>query len=379
MRIALVSPYDWAVPGGVNRHVSSLALNFLRRGHEPEIIAPSSKPLASGTHHVRVIGESVIGLPASGSVANVCLSYDLGPKVSRLLKRERYDIVHIHEPFMPLLPFQFLRFSTTTNVATFHATRDGGSRVYSYTKFLIHPYWQNLHSLICVSRASLRMISRSFADRYQIIPNGIDYGFFAAEAPPMPDLMDHRRNILFVGRQEKRKGLPYLLEAYRQLKAEMPDTRLIIVGPDGGIRGACQRYVEQHQLKDVHFIGYVSDQDLPRYYRSADVFCAPNTGHESFGIILLEAMAASKPIVASDISGFRDVLTHEKHGLLVPPKDASALAIALKTLLSDPDRRDEMARAGSDHARQFAWDEVSAKVLSHYERTLANGNGLRGA
>ncbi|MFQ5472370.1 MAG: glycosyltransferase family 4 protein, partial [Dehalococcoidia bacterium] len=262
---------------------------------------------------------------------------------------------------------------------TFHATRDGGSRVYAYTKFLIRPYWQNLHARICVSRASLRMISRYFADRYQIIPNGIDYGLYAAEAPPMPELMDGRRNILFVGRQEKRKGLPYLLEAYRQLKPEMPDTRLVIVGPDGGIRNACLRYIDQHQLKDVHFVGYASDEELPRYYRSADVFCAPNTGHESFGIILLEAMAASRPIVASDISGFRDVLTHGKHGLLVPPKDASALATALKTLLSDPARRDEMAHAGSDHARQFAWEEVSAKVLSHYERTLANGNGHRGA
>jgi len=378
MRIALVSPYDWSVPGGVNRHVSSLALNFLRKGHEPEIIAPSSKPLAPGTHHVRVIGESVIGLPASGSVANVCLSYDMGPKVNRLFKREKYDIVHVHEPFMPLLPFQFLRYSNAPNVATFHATRDGGSRVYAYTKFLIQPYWHNLQARICVSRASLRMISRYFADRYQIIPNGIDYGFFAAEAPPMPQLMDHRRNILFVGRQEKRKGLPYLLEAYRQLKSEMPDTRLIIVGPDGGIRGVCQRYIEQHHLEDVHFVGYVSDEELPRYYRSADVFCAPNTGHESFGIILLEAMAASTPIVASDIAGFRDVLTHNEHGLLVPPKDAGALATALKTLLSDPDRREQMANAGSEHARQFAWEEVSSSVLSHYERTLANGNGTRG-
>lgn len=377
MRIALVSPYDWSVPGGVNRHISSLALNFMRAGHDPEIIAPSSKPLPSGSHHVRVIGESVIGLPASGSVANVCMSYDMGPKVSRLFKREKYDIVHIHEPFMPLLPFQFMRFSNATNVATFHATRDGGSRVYAYTKFLIRPHWPKIHARVCVSRTSLRMISRYFADRYQIIPNGIDYSYYAAEAPPIPDLMDGRRNILFVGRQETRKGLPYLLEAYRELKRDMLDTRLIIVGPDGGLRGACLRYVEQHQLKDVHFVGYVSDEDLPRYYRSADVFCAPNTGHESFGIILLEAMAASAPIVASDISGFREVLTNGEHGVLVPPKNSSALASALKTLLNDADRRDSMATSGSEHARKFAWEEVSSQVLSLYERALASRDGNR--
>jgi phosphatidylinositol alpha-mannosyltransferase len=307
------------------------------------------------------------------------MSYDMGPKVNRLFKRETYDIVHMHEPFMPLLPFQFMRFSNATNIATFHATRDGGSRVYAYTKFLIQPHWHNIHARICVSRPSLRMISRYFAGRYRIIPNGIDYGFYAAEAPPIPELMDFRRNILFVGRQEKRKGLPYLLEAYRELKRETPAVRLIIVGPDGGIRAACLRYIEEHQLKDVHFVGYVSDEELPRYYRSADVFCAPNTGHEGFGIILLEAMAASVPIVASDISGFRDVLTDGQHGLLVPPKDSSALASALKKLLDDPDRRRAMASAGSEHARQFAWEEVSSQVLSHYERALSSRNGLGAA
>lgn len=375
MKIALASPYDWSVPGGVNRHIQNLAENFIRRGHEPEIIAPSSKPLGPESHHIRVIGESVIGLPASGSIANVCLSYDLGPRVKRLLSREQYDIVHIHEPFMPLLPFQFVRYADCPVVATFHATRDGGSRVYAYTKFLIKPYWGGLAGRVCVSRASLRMISRYFADRYRIIPNGIDYPFFASEAPPIPELMDHKRNILFVGRQEKRKGLPYLLEAYRKLKPEMPDTRLVIVGPDGGIRAACMRYVEQHQIQDVNFVGLVPYEDLPRYYRSADVFCAPNTGHESFGIILLEAMAAGAPIVASDISGFRDVLDHGKHGLLVPPKDSDALASAIKNVLSNEDAAEAMAAAGPPHARQFSWDEVSSQVLAYYEETLAAGNG----
>lgn len=375
MRIALASPYDWSVPGGVNRHIQNLAENFIRRGHEPEIIAPSSEPLGAESHHIRVIGESVIGLPASGSVANVCLSYDLGPRVKRLLERESYDVVHVQEPFMPLLPFQFVRYAECPVVATFHATRDRGSRVYAYTKFLIRPYWDNLAGRVCVSRAALRMISRYFADRYRIIPNGIDYPFFASEAPPIPDLMDEKRNILFVGRQEKRKGLPYLLEAYRKLKREMPDTRLVIVGPDGGIRAACMRYVEHHQIHDVNFVGLVSYEELPRYYRSADVFCAPNTGHESFGIILLEAMAAGAPIVASDISGFSDVLNHGKHGLLVPPKDSDALASALKSILSDSDRREEMAAAGPRHARRYSWDEVSSQVLAYYEETLAGDNG----
>lgn len=375
MKIALVSPYDWSVPGGVNRHIQNLAESFIRKGHVPEIIAPSSRPLDKESHHIRVIGESVIGLPASGSVANVCLSYDLGPRVKKLLQRESYDVVHVHEPFMPLLPFQFVRYAQCPVVATFHATRDGGNRIYGYTKFLIKPHWQRLGGRICVSRASLSMISRYFADRYRIIPNGIDYSIFAAEVPPIPELMDNRRNILFVGRQEKRKGLPYLLEAYRRIKQEMPETRLIIVGPDGGIRGACMRYVEEHQLKDVHFAGLVPYEELPRYYRSADIFCAPNTGHESFGIILLEAMAAGAPIVASNIPGFRAVLAHGKQGLLVPPKDSDALANAIKAMLSNPERREAMAAAGPPHARSFSWDEISSRVLSYYGEVLSRTNG----
>ena len=376
MKIILVSPYDWSAPGGVNNHVANLARQFARRGHEVRIAAPSSRPPKYHPEYLEIIGESTIGLPASGSVANVCISYRLGPRVKRLLAREGFDIVHIHEPFMPLLPFQFLRYSRYTNVATFHATREGGSRLYAYSKFLINPWWQNIHGRIAVSRAALKMIGKYFPDRYRLIPNGIDYGFFAAEVPPIAEFMDDKRNILFVGRQEKRKGLPYLLEAYARLKAEMPRTRLVIVGPDGGMQEVCQRYVERTGLEDVHFLGYVPYQDLPRYYKSADVFCAPNTGQESFGIVLLEAMAAGAPIVASRIDGFSDVLTDGVHGILVPPQDSTALAEALRRMLMDAAMREGMARAGARHAQQYSWDSVSVRVLEFYQDTLrARGNG----
>jgi phosphatidylinositol alpha-mannosyltransferase len=378
MRIAIASPYDWSVPGGVNRHILNLAEHFIRKGHEPEIIAPSSKPLTSNDHHVRVIGESVIGLPASGSVANVCLSYDLGPRVKRLLERETYDVVHVHEPFMPLLPFQFIRYARCPVVSTFHAAREGGSRVYAYTRFLIEPYWRKIDIRIAHSRAALALIGKYFADRYRIIPSGIDYAFFAAEVPPIPQFMDDKRNILFVGRQEKRKGLPYLIEAFAMVKKEMPRTRLIVVGPDGGIRDACLRYIRTNNVEDVVFTDFVDYDDLPRYYQTGDVFCAPNTGAESLGLILLEAMAAGRPIVASRIGGFKDVVTSGKEGLLVPPRDSRALADALLSLLQDDKRREQMGRAGAVRAQGYSWDEVSSRVLGCYEEAIArhpSGNG----
>ena len=375
MRIALVSPYDWAVPGGVNSHVTQLAEQFVRSGHHVRIVAPSSRRWFHRCDYLTVIGEHVIGLPASGSVANVCLSFNLAPRVKSFLARERFDVVHVHEPFMPLLPFQFLRYADSNLVATLHATRDGGSRMYAYSRFLIKPWWDRIQGRIAVSRAALKMIGRYFADRYRIIPNGIDYPHFASDVPPIPRYMDGRRNILFVGRQEKRKGLPYLLQAYARLKRERPDIRLIVVGPDGGMRAACERYVQQHQLEDVVFTGLVPYEQLPRYYKTADVFCAPNTGHESFGIVLLEAMAAGTPIVASDIGGFADVLEDGEEGLLVPPRDADALAAAVGRLLSDAALREQMGGAGTLRAEHYSWERVSARVLEYYQ-AMASGAAL---
>lgn len=372
MRIALVSPYDWAMPGGVNNHIKPLAEHFIRAGHEVRIFAPSSDRWSHDCDYLTVIGEHVIGLPASGSVANVCISFNLGSRVKSLLARESFDIIHMHEPFMPLLPFQFLRHSRTANVATFHAAREGGSRIYAYSRFLIKPWWARIHGRIAHSRAALRLVGKYFPGRYRIIPSGVDYPFYAAEVPPIPKFIDHRRNILFLGRLEKRKGLPYLLEAYSLLKDEMPDTRLIVVGGDGGLRQACERYVQQKRLSDVVFLGYIPEEDKPRYFKTADVYCAPNTGAESLGIVLLEAMAAGTPIIGSDIEGFADVVTDGQEGLLAPPRDAEALAQALKRVLSDAALREEMGKQGAKTAQRYSWDRMSRQVLSYYE-TVANG------
>mgnify|MGYP001587892637 CR=1 FL=1 len=375
MRIALVSPYDWSVPGGVNSHVANLAQQFMRRGHEVVIFAPSSKQTGAEPPYVRIIGHSSIGLPASGSVANVSISFNLGSRVKKLLQREQFDIVHVHEPFMPLLTFQFVRFSHTTNIATFHAANEGGKRMYAYAKDIVEPWMHNIHGRIAHSYSALRLIGKHFAGHYRIIPSGVDCALFA-EATPLPEYLDGKRNILFLGRLEKRKGLPFLLEAYAKLKLEMPDIRLIVVGGDGGLRAVCERYVAQNHLEDVVFCGYVPDDDKARYFRTADVYCAPNTGAESLGIVLLEAMAAGTPIVASWIEGFADVLRDEQEGLLVPPRDSDALAAALRRLLSDDAMREEMGKAASRTAQAFSWERMSARVLEFYEETLAGrGNG----
>jgi phosphatidylinositol alpha-mannosyltransferase len=374
VKIALVSPYDWATPGGVNEHIAPLAERLIAAGHEVRVVAPSSHQNRHDPEQLEVIGESAFGLPATGSVANICLSYDLGPRVKQLCARERFDVVHVHEPFMPLLPFQFLRYSNATNIATFHAAREGGSRIYAYSKFIIRPWWNRLHGRIAVSYPALRLIGKHFADRYRIIPNGVDCRFFA-NGEPIEGLTDGKRNILFLGRLEKRKGLPFLLEAYAKLKQEFPDTRLVVVGGDGGLRSVCELYVERNRLKDVIFTGYVPEEEKPRYFRTADVYCAPNTGGESMGIVLLEALAAGKPIVASRIEGFADVLTDGSEGFLTPPRDSAALAAALKRLLLDQTLRNKMGKQAVKTARNYDWERVSKHIVAYYEECMAQRNG----
>jgi len=371
VRIALVSPYDWSVPGGVNSHITNLGREFMRHGHQVTAVAPSSRPTGHEPPWVKIIGHSSIGLPASGSVANVSISYNLGPKVKRLLTRESFDVVHVHEPFMPLLPFQFLRYSSATNVATFHAAREGGSRLYAYSRFIIRPWWGNIHGRIAHSYSSLRLIGKHFADRYRVIPSGVDCAAFA-EAPPLAQYLDGKRNILFLGRLERRKGLPFLLEAYAQLKTESPDLRLIVVGGDGGLRPVCERYVQQNHVADVVFAGYVSEEEKARYFRTADIYCAPNTGAESLGLVLLEAMAAGTPIIASRIEGFADVLTDEREGLLVPPRDSEAIYAALKRLLCDSAIREELGRQAGKTALRYSWERMAARVLEFYEETAGS-------
>jgi phosphatidylinositol alpha-mannosyltransferase len=370
MRIAIVSPYDWATPGGVNLHIDNLTRHLVRGGHEIRIIAPSSRPERDGRGCVTIIGESGFGLPATGSVANITLSYNLGPRVKQLLARETFDIVHVHEPFMPLLPFQFLRYSQATNIATFHAAREGGSRLYAYSKHIIRPWWSRIHGRIAVSRPALRLIGKHFADRYRIIPNGVDCDLFG-RGEPIPDLADSKRNILFLGRLEKRKGLPFLLEAYAKIKPTFPDTRLIVVGGDGGLRAVCELYVERNRLADVVFTGYVPDEAKPDYYRTADIYCAPNTGGESMGIVLLEALAAGVPIVASRIEGFGDVLTDGEEGFLTPPRDSDALASAIMRLLWDTDLRAKMGRKAVKTASGYDWKRVSKQITGYYEECIA--------
>ena len=218
---------------------------------------------------------------------------------------------------------------------------------------------------------AFRRTYRVAEERMAVIPNGVDVEHFSQDVPPIDEFNDGKLNILYVSRLEKRKGVNYLLKAYKRIKKEIPDSRLIIVGASTRWSKKYEWKARRNGFPGVTFTGRVPHAELPRYYKTADIVCCPATGKESFGIILLEAMAAGKPIVASNIKGYADVMTHDSEGLLVPPRDEKRLAQALVSLANDGALRQEMGARGRAKVEQYRWESIAVRVLNYYSEVLS--------
>jgi len=371
MKIALVSPYDFAYPGGVTNHISALESRFTRMGHEVKVVAPASKAVTAFGDRFIPIGKPR-PIPSSGSIIRITISLRLASEIKAVLEREQFDIIHLHEPFMPMLCSAVLRFSNSVNIGTFHACH--GSPGYNFGKpistIMLNRRRRKLDGKIAVSKPAMDYASKYVPGYYNVIPNGVDLEHFSPDVSPIEEFCDGKQNILFVGRLERRKGLIYLIKAYQQVKREIPNSRLIVVGPGTRLRKPYEKWIKRNGLEDVVFVGYTSYDDLPRYYKTADVYCAPSTSRESFGIVLLEAMAIGKPIVASSIDGYSRVVTDGEDGLLVPPRDSRALAEALVYVLSDDKLRQRMGDKGRLKAEEYSWDKIAQRVLDYYVRVL---------
>jgi phosphatidyl-myo-inositol alpha-mannosyltransferase len=368
LKVAIVTPYGYPHPGGVNEHVRFTYEAMTRMGHDVWIITSKYGRQRESDGHVIRIGTGWAA-PANGSVGRVTLGLRFKHQAREVLEAHRFDILHFHEPFVPFLSPTMLDQSTdTVNVATFHAF-GGFSPSYWIGKRFAGRLAEKLHGRIAVSGAARHFISRYFPGEYRIIPNGVDLDRFAT-AEPYEVLRDGTLNILFVGRLEERKGLIHLLKAYHRLRKRKVDARLLVVGGGSKLR-EYRRYVGLRGIRDVQFLGRVSDAEKVRYFASADIYCAPNTGQESFGIVLLEAMAAGVPIVASDIHGFKRVVERNVQGILVEPRNPRALAAALYALARDPDLRHEMGEAGRRRAPEFSWDRVTERIVDFYYEVRA--------
>jgi len=362
MKIGLVSPYVYPLPGGVTQHVAYLYENLRLRGHDVRIITSSHGLQRSSEGDVIRIGKG-FSVPTNGSVGTLTVSPRFLSQVHEVLDRERFDVLHFHEPFVPFLSPIVLRLSTSVNVATFHAY-GGFSPAYEFGRRFMGGYASRLHGRIAVSAAARHFIDRYFPGDYKVIPNGVDVDRYR-RAVPIARWQDGTRNLLFVGRHEPRKGLLHLLKAYRILRKTGCHCRLLVVG-SGPQEHEARRYVATRRLGGVEFLGRVSDREKAQLFKTADVYVSPATGGESFGIVLLESLAAGTPIVCSDIHGYKGVVRRGREGLLVPPGKPKAIAAAIAQLLNDDELREEMAANGPARAEEFSWERVTAKVDDYY-------------
>ena len=365
MRIGLVSPYDWSHPGGVSEHIRHLGDQLRRLGHDVEVLAPSSRKEADDPHFHRIGG--VVAVPVNDSVARITLDFNLARQVGEILETERFDVLHLHEPFMPALPLTVLRMSETANVATFHAFAKSNLGYY-YGRPFFRPYLKRLHRTIAVSRPASEFVRQYFpAAHPEIIPNGVDTETFRPDHTAIRHLRDGLLNVLFVGRLEKRKGLRDLVLGFRELQERVGGVRLLIVG-DGPLRSTVENLVSEHRLQNVVMAGYVPAEVLPRYYASADIACFPATGGESFGVVILEAMASGLPVVATEVPGYLSVVEAGVDALTVRPRHPVELGAALTVLARDPDLRARLARNGLAKARRYAWREIAVRVIDVYRQ-----------
>jgi phosphatidylinositol alpha-mannosyltransferase len=372
VKIGLVSPYDYSFPSGVVNHIAYLAHNFMQSGHKVKIIAPFPK---GGTRYfeeeVTPIGKP-LPVPFGGSIARVPVSPWLPTQIGEILAKEEFDILHLHEPFAPMVCLSALLKSNCINVGTFHACLNK-PRTYWVGKYIFRRWLSKLHGKIAVSKPALEYVNRHLPGDYRIIPNGIDTEHFRFDGPSRKEFADGKINILFVGRLERRKGLGYLLNACAKIKRDFTNFRLIVVGPGTILRTRYEKSIDDMSLTNhVVFTGFVPSAELPSYYRSADIFCAPATGGESFGIVLLEAMSCGKPVIATNIPGYASVLADDDEGLLVPPKDVESLAQALLTLLHDKSLRQKMGNMGKIKADKYSWPNVARQVMDYYNSLLSN-------
>ncbi len=381
LRICLVSPYDFAVPGGVSAHVSNLAAIFSRRGHVVKILAPSSSAATSAeTPGLVRMSKAIVPVRSNGSIARLTFS----PTMQRAIKRELaegggFDVVHIHEPMAPVLPLQVLRLSKAVNVGTFHATRRT-STVYRAYKPLLARFHRRLDGKIAVSSAARDFVWRAFPGEYRIIPNGIDQEWFGERAEPIPELANGRPSIMFLGRLEKRKGLPALIDAMEIVRRIRPDARLVVVGAyDQNQLHRAQRRLRRIGIEDSLFTGRVSEVQKRAYLQSSDMLIAPAQGsaRESQGIILMEAMAAGIPVIASDIPGYRTVSPDGSAVLYCAPDDKRALARGILRLLQHPDTAERFREAGRQRVGDFSWEVVATRVMDYYLELLRSRLRLR--
>lgn len=370
MRIGIVSQSYYPRYGGVTEHVHHTAVELRRRGHQVTIVTSRfRRGEAPSDCEVERIGYNLL-IPFNGAFVDLAVGIRLRRQFRGLLRRHRFDLVHTHAPLVPTLPLIAVETAECPQVGTFHTT-SGPSRLIEAFRGPLARRMARLDARIAVSETARDFVAQYFPGDYVVIPNGVDTDRFHPDVAPFAEWRDPARvNLLFVGRLDPRKGVQVLLDAMPEVVARTRGrARLLVVG-DSYLRRRFEASVAPATREHVRFLGHVSSRDLPRWYATGDVFVSPALGHESFGIVLAEGMAAGRAVVASDIPGYRSVVQPGVNGLVSPPGDVAALADTLAGLVEDAGRRAELARQGRTRALEFAWPRVTDRIEAVYRDVL---------
>jgi phosphatidylinositol alpha-mannosyltransferase len=367
--IAIVTQAYHPSVGGVTEHVAGTARALRARGNRVTIITSGDGRNGNGAAEPDVVrlGRNLV-VPFNGAENNVTVGRGLRRSLEALLgpgARGRFDVAHVHCPLSPVLPMLALDVAAIPVVGTVHTTSDSDLLLRLFRGPLAR-YAARLDRMIAVSEPARDYVTRHFPREATIVPNGVDLDRFCPGAPRLERYDDGVPNLLFVGRFDPRKGLPDLFGACERLARDGVPFRLILVG-DGRLRRRAERLARGPLAGRVHFEGRVDHDRLPAYYATADVFCSPATGGESFGMVLLEAMALGVPVIATDLPGHRSVVTHDREGLLVPRRDPEALAGAIRRLLSDAGERKRLGENGLARAASFGWDVIAERLETIYD------------
>ncbi len=371
MRIGMVCPYSFDVPGGVQSHVLQLAEVLRTRGQDVSVLAPSS-PHVQLPDYVVSAGRAV-PIPYNGSVARLQISPAVSGKIRRWLADGEFDVLHVHEPNAPSVSMWALRIAEGPIVATFH-TSTTKSLMLSVFGGLLQPMHEKIIGRIAVSDLARRWQMEALGSDAVEIPNGVDVEAMAS-APLLDGYPRPGRTVLFLGRyDESRKGMAVLIDALPSLVERFPGLQILIVGRgnDDELRAKAGDLAGH-----LRFLGLVDDAAKASAMRSADVYCAPHLGGESFGIVLVEAMAAGTPVVASDLHAFRQVLRDGEAGRLVAVDDSAALAEGLIAVLEDESLARRYAEAGADAVRRYDWPVVASQIMRVYETVAVSGSKVK--
>ncbi|MEO0084222.1 MAG: glycosyltransferase family 4 protein [candidate division WOR-3 bacterium] len=374
LKICMVSDTYYPYIGGIPEHIFNLSVNLRARGHYVKILTTNfptkmlkTLPEMPDEQWTYRIGNGLV-IRANKSLAIIPIGWRLSDKVEKFFLKERFDIVHIHGSLAPMLPVLAIRHSHAINIITFHASHPKDKKYLLFFP-LIEPYNKHLHGRIAVSQSAYESNMHYFPGECQVIPNAIDIKLFNPNVPPLPQFNNSRPKILFLGRFEPRKGLKYLLGALPIIKQQIPDVLLIICG--AGLLGyAYQEYISKEIKDNIYLAGLIRGEERPHYYASCDVFCAPSIGHESFGIVLLEAMACGKPVVASDISGYRTILEDGVQGYLTKVRSSEDIANKIIKILTNPSLRKKMGEQGRKKAEVYSWEKITDNIENYYYQLI---------